>query len=77
MAASARAEKNTVGQVVAGCHAAPVFQKANHDLDAVAPSVVFDGYQAEFLAWNGWLYALLLERVPESFGVLAPIGQMQ
>lgn len=54
-------------------------QAAEHDLDAVGPFVsalvVFDGNTTGFSARNVGLDALLLERVPEPCGVIAPVSQ--
>ena len=65
--------------IIASCHASPVIKAAEHDLDAVeaflSELVVSDGDGAVIAAAIARLNALLLERVPEPFGIIAAIGQ--
>jgi len=67
---------NGCAAAVAGCHASAVLEAAEHDLDAGAAFVVFDGQRAVLSSRNAGLDALLFKCVPEPFGVIALIGQL-
>lgn len=58
---------------------APVFQVAEHDLDAVTPFVpslvVFDGQGTAFAARNAGFDALLLQGISEPVSVIAAVGE--
>ena len=66
--------------VVAGRHAASVFQAAKHNLDAALAFVpalgVFDGHRTEFQPGAEGLDAFFLRKRPtEPFGVIFPVCQ--
>ena len=65
--------------VISRCHAAPVLQAAEHDLDAVTPLVprlvVFDRQRSGFAARNTRFDALLLQRISEPVSVIAAVGE--
>lgn len=64
---------------MSGGDAAPVPEATEHDLDAVvafaSALVVFDWHGMGFSTRNAGLDAILLKRVPEPLGIIAPVCQ--
>lgn len=69
----------TEASVVASCDAAPVFQPAEHDLDAaaapVAPLVVPDRLVARSATRDAGLDALGFQGIPEPIGIITAVAE--